>query len=175
MGILKYLPLYLKNWPKKLIFPYGILSFISFLIFFNLIKRHVFMIPLIFTQMTDYLKLRFVSINNSLKMCQNRGNTSNVVKLIGSHQKVCRTTEELNSFWSPILLLDMIFYSIVFLVYNYVNIKSDEKLSAIISTLFSIMILIYYFISFMPSALVNQKVNFYRLFSFGLLLTFDFT
>lgn len=157
--VLKYAALYLKNWPKDYVFPFGIISYIGLMLWGFIVRRSLFLISFVFNQMCYYLKLRFKHINEGLNHLKCYQSSYTLFILIKGHHNICNSIEKYNKFWSNLLLIDAIFYSILFLIYNYINLHSNKALTLFSTLLINSSVISAFLYIYMSASSVSKQVQ----------------
>jgi hypothetical protein len=130
-----YFWLFLTNWPKEYLIIYGTQAYISFILWIYYAVPHFYSAVFIFHQITYFLKLQFIHINNSLIMLWkvhkinpviNR--STELLQILHKHNQICVTLFQFNKFWSIELLLNSVLNSLTVLLLAYITFFSTVTL-----------------------------------------------
>ncbi len=115
---------FLIKWPEKYLFPYGISTILTYMIYLWYNMPHATGTLCIFHQMCYYLNLRLNSVNKSLErlLSHSNYNKTRVEELnliLREHNLICGTVKKYNDFWCIVLLSDALIHTSFVLIIIY--------------------------------------------------------
>ncbi len=161
-----YLWLFLTNWPKQFLIPYGINAYITHILWTYYVSPHAFSILFIFHQINYFLELRFIHANKNLqnilkshKLNPAINRSTELIQILQKHNQFCLTVSQFNKFWSFELLMDAILYSSMILVLAYISfLTAIDILLKIYFGSFAIIIILCFSSLFFSAASVATQV-----------------